>query len=243
MVTCTFGSNSFHIWDLVNIKDKQPDLIFVLSRGYTPASVYDISWTIDDSWVSVSTSHGTSHLYFLNPTDLQSFKLKKLSPKTRIRRRLDEDRRDFLAFRTDFVYPLQILDDGARLSFITVLSNDSQTFHNLEITGSLYSIEKVTVGDPECLLLESGEGLTEFSDLSTYLKKSNIGNSSLNSWHSLVSIESYQFQPFWSVNHVSFSTFEESVPSYPYQKNFPDLSDFPGTRPFSMIESVALPNG
>lgn len=245
VLTSTLGSNTFHIWDLINMNDKRPNLVYTLSRGYTPASIYDISWTKNDSWVSISTTHGTSHLYFLKPVVLQtSTKLKaNLTPEIRVRRPLDLDRRDFLSYSTAFINPIEIIDDIARLVLVSALSNDTLTADTFEITGTFDSVTKIFLVHSKHVPIEKSEEESEAADLSAQLTAISAKINSDNAWHSLVSIESYQSQPFWSLNHMSFSTFEDDMLSLPFQKNFPDLSEFPGIKPFSMIESVALPNG
>jgi WD40 repeat protein len=239
--TSTLGSNTFHIWDLVNMTDQQPSLVYVLSRGYTPATIYDISWTKNDTWLSVSTSHGTSHLFFLNPFVTESnTKPKNQSPEIRVKRPLQQDRRDFLAYLTAFVHPCEVVDDSVLLSLVSALSNNVFTINTFEITGSFNASQHIAMVQSNNLPLENEEVK---SDIANIFHQSNTKPSFSNSWNSLVSIESYQTQPFWSINNVSFFTFEEDPFSAAYKDNGLDLTEYTGIKPFSIIESVALPNG
>ena len=242
-MTTTLGSNSFHIWDLINTNDKQPSLIYVLSRGYTPAFIYDISWTRDDCFISVSTNHGTTHVYFLNPDNVPiASKVPNLQPVLRLKRPLNAQRLDFLSYITHFIYPWVITENGARFDFITVLSNLQLAIDRFEITGNSEEILKVDLIETlNSTLNEKDSPCDELDSLKTC--SSNNSQKLQDSWHACVYVESYKCQPFWSLNHVTFSTFEKEIPAFGFQKGLPDLTGFPGTKAFSMIESIALPNG
>jgi hypothetical protein len=240
--TSTLGSNSFHVWDLVNMNDQQPSLLYVLSRGYTPATIYDISWTKNDTWLSVSTNHGTSHVFFLNPLE-SSTEPKLKSPEIRVKRPLQGERRDFLFYITCFIHPLEILDDCALLSLVSIMSSDIFTIHTFEIAGSYESFKKISLIRSNNISVENGAASSDFGQISAKLSADSAKTFSGNSWHSLVSIESYKTQPFWSLNSVSFFTFEEDLTSLEFKENCLDISQYSGIKPFSMIESVALPNG
>lgn len=53
-------------------------LLYKLQRGITHASIQDIAFSQDSKWVSVTTAHGTSHLYAIHPEGA------RVSPETHV---------------------------------------------------------------------------------------------------------------------------------------------------------------
>lgn len=41
-------------------------ILYSLFRGYTPARVNSMSFSLDERWLSIGTDHGTSHLFRLD---------------------------------------------------------------------------------------------------------------------------------------------------------------------------------
>lgn len=190
VLTSTLGSNSFLVWDLTNITDKQPSLLYVLSRGYTPACLYDITWTKNDSWLSISTSHGTSHLYFLNP--FMPTNTTPINPEIRVKRPLEPDRRDFLSYITAFIHPIEILHDSAMLSMVSGLSTNVLTIDLFEIAGTLDCFQKIVLVQSYHVPIENGEGQSEceFSNLFTYLNTNSSARTHLdNSWNTNIIVD------------------------------------------------------
>ncbi|KAJ3056283.1 hypothetical protein HK097_007495 [Rhizophlyctis rosea] len=72
LVTATIQGSTFHVWQLPGRSSgptpRTPRWLYKLERGITAASVEDITFSFDSRWIGVSTAHGTTHLYRINPT-------------------------------------------------------------------------------------------------------------------------------------------------------------------------------
>ncbi|KAJ3403844.1 hypothetical protein HDV05_007572, partial [Chytridiales sp. JEL 0842] len=78
-LTASTLANSFYIWSIPSHPSSSPSLssshhsrsvvkcLYKLERGYTPAQVSHVSFSLDERWVGVSTKRGTTHVYYLNP--------------------------------------------------------------------------------------------------------------------------------------------------------------------------------
>lgn len=73
LISASTQGLTFFIWSLpIVIQQQVPQLVFKLERGYTSAYVTDIAWDTFGRFVAVSTSHGTSHVYYLLGSDFMN---------------------------------------------------------------------------------------------------------------------------------------------------------------------------
>ncbi|KAG0264146.1 hypothetical protein BG011_007414 [Mortierella polycephala] len=67
LLTVSRHGNVFHIHEVRPTMGPGSRHIYKLARGITHASVEDIVFNEDETWVAVTTSRGTTHLYAINP--------------------------------------------------------------------------------------------------------------------------------------------------------------------------------
>lgn len=67
MLTVSRHGNVFHIHEIKPAVNPASRHVYKLARGITHASVEDIVFNEDETWVAVTTSRGTTHLYAINP--------------------------------------------------------------------------------------------------------------------------------------------------------------------------------
>ncbi|KAF9359031.1 hypothetical protein BGX34_008573 [Mortierella sp. NVP85] len=67
LLTASRQGNVFHIHELRPSVGPGSRHMYKLARGFTHASVEDIVFNEDETWVAVTTSRGTTHLYAINP--------------------------------------------------------------------------------------------------------------------------------------------------------------------------------
>ncbi|KAF9430662.1 Breast carcinoma amplified sequence 3 [Entomortierella beljakovae] len=67
LLTVSKQGNVFHIHEVRPISGAGSRHMYKLARGITHASVEDIIFNEDETWVAVTTSRGTTHLYAINP--------------------------------------------------------------------------------------------------------------------------------------------------------------------------------
>ncbi|KAF9100012.1 Breast carcinoma amplified sequence 3 [Mortierella sp. AD031] len=67
LLTVSRHGNVFHIHEVRPSVNPGSRHVYKLSRGITHASVEDIVFNEDETWVAVTTSRGTTHLYAINP--------------------------------------------------------------------------------------------------------------------------------------------------------------------------------
>ncbi|KAK9702354.1 hypothetical protein K7432_011285 [Basidiobolus ranarum] len=65
LATASTQGTSFKVFEINN--NGLVNNIYKLSRGYTFASVEDITFSIDSKWLAVSTGRGTTHVFAINP--------------------------------------------------------------------------------------------------------------------------------------------------------------------------------
>ncbi|KAF9546007.1 Breast carcinoma amplified sequence 3 [Mortierella hygrophila] len=67
LLTVSRHGNVFHIHEVRPAVNPGSRHVYKLARGITHASVEDIVFNEDETWVAVTTSRGTTHLYAINP--------------------------------------------------------------------------------------------------------------------------------------------------------------------------------
>lgn len=67
LLTVSRHGNVFHIHEVKSTSGSGTRHVYKLARGITHASVEDIVFNEDETWVAVTTSRGTTHLYAINP--------------------------------------------------------------------------------------------------------------------------------------------------------------------------------
>lgn len=75
LFTCSTNGKTISAWNILNCLSPQgsaskttiPTCVMTFSRGFTPALITDLSPSLDDRWLAVSTSRGTVHLYNIEP--------------------------------------------------------------------------------------------------------------------------------------------------------------------------------
>ncbi|KAG0210436.1 hypothetical protein BGX28_009345, partial [Mortierella sp. GBA30] len=67
LLTVSRHGNVFHIHEVRPAMGLGSRHVYKLARGITHASVEDITFNEDETWVAVTTSRGTTHLYAINP--------------------------------------------------------------------------------------------------------------------------------------------------------------------------------
>ncbi|KAF9203977.1 hypothetical protein BGZ49_005838 [Haplosporangium sp. Z 27] len=67
LLTVSRHGNVFHVHEVRPISGTGSRHMYKLARGITHASVEDIVFNEDETWVAVTTSRGTTHLYAINP--------------------------------------------------------------------------------------------------------------------------------------------------------------------------------
>ncbi|KAG0029592.1 Breast carcinoma amplified sequence 3 [Podila clonocystis] len=67
LLTVSRHGNVFHIHEVKSSSGSGTRHVYKLARGITHASVEDIVFNEDETWVAVTTSRGTTHLYAINP--------------------------------------------------------------------------------------------------------------------------------------------------------------------------------
>ncbi|KAI7828844.1 hypothetical protein BC939DRAFT_51750 [Gamsiella multidivaricata] len=67
LLTVSRHGNVFHIHEVRPNMGPGSRHVYKLARGITHASVEDIVFNEDETWVAVTTSRGTTHLYAINP--------------------------------------------------------------------------------------------------------------------------------------------------------------------------------
>ncbi|KAF9933713.1 Breast carcinoma amplified sequence 3 [Linnemannia zychae] len=67
LLTVSRHGNVFHIHEVRPAVSPGSRHVYKLARGITHASVEDIVFNEDETWVAVTTSRGTTHLYAINP--------------------------------------------------------------------------------------------------------------------------------------------------------------------------------
>ena len=73
--TCSTIGKTICAWSILNCFSPQskgqstiePTCIMTFARGYTTAMITDLTPSLDDRWLSISTSRGTAHLYNIEP--------------------------------------------------------------------------------------------------------------------------------------------------------------------------------
>ncbi|KAG0346931.1 Breast carcinoma amplified sequence 3 [Podila humilis] len=67
LLTVSRHGNVFHIHEVRSSSGSGTRHLYKLARGITHATVEDIVFNEDETWVAVTTSRGTTHLYAINP--------------------------------------------------------------------------------------------------------------------------------------------------------------------------------
>lgn len=74
LATCSTKGQNLHVYRLLpplqvthGKKNDTHQLLYKLQRGITHASIQDIAFSQDSKWISVTSAHGTSHLYAIHP--------------------------------------------------------------------------------------------------------------------------------------------------------------------------------
>ncbi|GAB9464840.1 hypothetical protein Gpo141_00002265 [Globisporangium polare] len=74
LATCSTKGQNLHVYRLLpplqvthGKKSEAHQLLYKLQRGITHASIQDIAFSQDSKWISVTSAHGTSHLYAIHP--------------------------------------------------------------------------------------------------------------------------------------------------------------------------------
>ncbi|KAF9111170.1 hypothetical protein BGX27_005311 [Mortierella sp. AM989] len=67
LLTVSRHGNVFHVHEVRPVNGPGSRHMYRLARGITHASVEDIVFNEDETWVAVTTSRGTTHLYAINP--------------------------------------------------------------------------------------------------------------------------------------------------------------------------------
>ncbi|KAJ3042742.1 Breast carcinoma amplified sequence 3 [Rhizophlyctis rosea] len=71
LVTASTQGGTFYVWQMpgrsrISIP-KSARCLYKLERGYTSVNVEDVAFSLDSRWIAVSTAHGTTHIYRINP--------------------------------------------------------------------------------------------------------------------------------------------------------------------------------
>ena len=73
LYTCSTNGKTICAWSLLNSFHTStknilaPSCVMTFARGYTTALITDLTPSLDDRWLAVSTSRGTAHLYHIEP--------------------------------------------------------------------------------------------------------------------------------------------------------------------------------
>ncbi|KAF9354800.1 hypothetical protein BGX26_007347 [Mortierella sp. AD094] len=67
LLTVSRHGNVFHVHEVRPVSGSGSRHMYKLARGITHANVEDIVFNEDETWVAVTTSRGTTHLYAINP--------------------------------------------------------------------------------------------------------------------------------------------------------------------------------
>ena len=75
LFTCSTNGKTVSAWNILNCLSPQgsafkttiPTCVMTFSRGFTSALITDLSPSLDDRWLAISTSRGTVHLYNIEP--------------------------------------------------------------------------------------------------------------------------------------------------------------------------------
>lgn len=236
-ITTPIGASAFHIWDLAGAS--QPICTHVLQRGYTFALVLDMSFSPDDTWLSVTTNHGTTHLFSCQASDKHSAQL-------RIRRQEKEGaKKDHVSILSAKLLKMK---DAASSQVSAIDSQGKLVLHSLDLNQSAGpTIQSLSCWDfGKSNFSESSSGYKWDVSVIPLLKNSgNVVASNTNEWHAYLDAVSYPdtSRPIWSNPNVTFDTFGPQSKQQEFKEGHPDLTDLPATNRVNLYTSVALPNG
>jgi hypothetical protein len=236
IITTPIGANTFHVWDLAGTS-QQPICTHVLQRGYTSALVLDMSLSPDDSWLSVTTNHGTTHLFSCQEKE-------KCLAQLRIRRQDKESTKDVPIVSAKL---LKIMGNNS----FHVSAIDSQgklLLHSVDVDQSATpTIQSLSCWDfGKAKFLESSSDYKWDGSVKSSVQKSgSVRSSNPNEWHAHLDAVSYPdtARPIWSNPNLTFEIFDPQGKCQEFKSGHPDLTDLPETNQVNLYTSVALPNG
>lgn len=129
LITCSSSSNSFLVWESTSDQhvNQIPKCLYKLERGFTTAHVEDLSFSYDDRWISVTTSKGTTHLYFIHPAGPEYISLSSSQNSTQFINQCQESNQCQENKLLDLIYKSYNIETSLKTLSIYPLSRIKQT--------------------------------------------------------------------------------------------------------------------
>ncbi|ORX44891.1 hypothetical protein BCR36DRAFT_334143 [Piromyces finnis] len=74
LITSSCEGFTLNIWKVENHFDKKPisfTCLYKLKRGKTSAKIEDVTFSTDSRWICALSNHGTAHLYYIDPFNME----------------------------------------------------------------------------------------------------------------------------------------------------------------------------
>jgi WD40 repeat protein len=236
LLTCPKGATSVTLWDLAT---SEPSPLVVLDRGLLSASILRLAFDSTDSFLSLTTDHGTTHLYHLRGTSKKQraiYKIKKGNKEGRnaVYTTLWLNQVD----GADCLRLLSADDSGCSTSYDFKLDKDDARLSVDLLQATEFDFTTV---------LESTPGFvgTASNGMSTSAReKTNAADPTF--WHAQIEtdIDPVSSRPFWTLPNILQYQYDEVVDeSGKVTMGQPALTDLPQAQLVTFYTAVHPPHG
>jgi hypothetical protein len=236
LLTCPKGATSVTIWDLAT---SELNALVALDRGLMSASILGLAFDSTDSVLSLTTNHGTTHIYHLKTPS------KRQSSMYKIRKRKKEERESVYTANW-----LSFVDGSDCLRLLSADNSGSGIFYEFRLgkdkTKLSIDLVKTIDFDFSTILDGAPESVAPTSNGIARNGKENKPVTDSTSWHAHIDTDVYtaSSRPFWSVPNIFQYHYDETLDDIlKVSMGQPSTTDLPQSRLVTFYSAVHPPHG